>query len=1002
MMRPHFCRFRMACHGKFWYRIRPRKVRGARTYEEPLPGCTSGWRIAVIQFPPFRLDADNEQLWRNEHPVRLRRRVFAVLRYLAERPGQLVRTGELFAAVWPDTYVSQVVVKGCIAELRRALKDSPAQPRIIETVHGRGYRFIAARPDVTPPGIGPIFAPAPAPATSTVVGRETEIARLDSWLESARAGRRQMVFVHGEIGIGKTTLLEAFLAHCAATGSRIARGQCIEQYGPTEAFAPVLDALGRLCRQPGGEAAIAALRRHAPAWLLELTGLASLEERQTLRHEAVGIAPERMLRMISEALEAIAAAEPLILVLEDLHWSDHATVDFLSYLAHRDEPARLLIIGSYRPTALIIDDHPLRRAKADLQLRRRCVELGLDCLSAEATEAYVASRFPGTEFPASFSSWLYEQTEGNPLFLVNIVDYLIARAYLHVVDGQFRLRPGFEHVEVPDTLRQLVDQEIEGLPPEAQRILEAASVAGMEVSAAAVAAALSIDVEPVESWCHTLTRRGQFLRDFGTVAWPDGTLASRCRFIHSLYRDVVYRRIAPNQRQQFHRRIGTRLQSAYGAQAATLAAELAVHFEQGGDQERALHYLKQAADTAVRRSAHQEAVAALTKALALLPDHGGDAEQVQQELALQMQLASSLVAMNGNAHPQVKRTFTVARTLADQLGEAPQLLPTLWGLWAHHVETAEHPVALALAERSLQLAARGTDPLALARSHRAMAWSHFWSGNLREAREHSDRSLQLVDADTYAANVAIFGPDTGGLHAAWIAWYLGYPDQAKARALEGLDRARRLFYLRHEVEMVHELATETVRFCTHYGIAPWKATGTLLCAWALIEQGHAEAGLRDLAASSAALEKLGFSGGASLRTIGAEVEIATGQPVAAFATLQSMLASAEQACERVHIAELLRLMGEAQRRMIKRGPASRQQHTVREAEALFQRALKTARQQGARALELRAATSMARLWQEQGNIGAARRVLGDIFGWFSEGFDTPDLQHAAQLLRALG
>src|SRR5262245_35141693 len=304
-----------------------------------------------LRFVPFRLDLGAEQLWYGEEVRPLSRKAFAALRYLVVHAGQLVTKDALIAAVWDVPYVSDMALAACIREIRRAL-DAPAHaPQFVATVRGRGYRFLAAVTVETHPdtavgadreGTGRL--------PKLLVGREGEMAQLQQCWVQAQQGVRQVVFVTGEAGIGKTTLVDAFVAQATATAAVwLGRGQCVEQHGAGEAYLPLLEVLGRLGRALDGSRLIALLRQQAPSWLVHLPALVEEQEYESLQRRAGGVTRERMLRELAEAVEVLTADRPLILVLEDLHWSDVSTLDWLAYVARRREAARLLVLGTYRP-----------------------------------------------------------------------------------------------------------------------------------------------------------------------------------------------------------------------------------------------------------------------------------------------------------------------------------------------------------------------------------------------------------------------------------------------------------------------------------------------------------------------------------------------------------------------------------------------------------------------------------------------------------------------------
>src|SRR5262249_18554262 len=350
----------------------------------------------------------------------------------------------------------------------------------------------------------------------------------------------QIVFVTGEPGIGKTTLVEAFLAQMAADDKVwIARGQCIEHYGAGEAYLPILEALGRLCREPGGQRVRAILERNAPTWLIPLPALPTGNESEALQRKTAGATQQRMLREFAEALEVLTAEQPLVLVLEDLHWSDYSTLEVLFFLARRRERARLLVLGTYRPVEVLVREHPLKGVKQELQMHGQCQELALDFLREAHVAEYLTQRFVSPSPASVGEGWgedlspavlrglarlIHQRADGNPLFMVNVVDYVVAQRLLVEGAGRWALKGGLEAVAggVPENLQQLIERQIERLSPADQRVLEVASVAGGEFSAASVAAGLATEGEEVEERCMELTRRGLFLRGRGPGERPDG------------------------------------------------------------------------------------------------------------------------------------------------------------------------------------------------------------------------------------------------------------------------------------------------------------------------------------------------------------------------------------------------------------------------------------------------------------------------------------------------
>jgi len=617
-----------------------------------------------IVFPPFRLDLVDERLLRGDRPVPLAPRAFAVLRFLAERAGRLVTKDEILRAVWKGTHVQEAVLKVAVREIRRALADPATAPRFIETVHRRGYRFVAA---AGPPAGGA----GGEGRLATLVGRDLEMAALRGWLEQARAGERQVVFVSGEAGIGKTQVVRAFLETAGAhPGVWVAAGTCLERYGAGEAYRPILEALGRLARGPGRLDLPVILRRHAPTWLAQMPSLVDEGDRETLQHEILGATSERMVREMAEAIEALTERVVLVLLLEDLQWSDYSTLDLVTALGRRREPARLLILGTFREEEIDRSHHPLRAVKQELVMRRQCHELPLDPLPGEAVAQYLARRFAAAPVPGDLARAIHRRTVGNPLFMVNVVDHLEAR---NLVGAAARTARGLERalaeVEtgVPENLRRMIEKQVDRLTAAERAVCEAASVAGLDFSTLAVAAGLESDLARADEACEELARRGLLIRPTDVGRLPDGTVTARYAFRHPLYQSVLYQGVPLARRLRLHQRIGERGIAVYGDRAPEIAAELAVHFEQARDYRTAVSHLSRAAANAARRYANREAIDHLTRAFDLvgrLPD----AERGVRQMAILEQVGTVRRSM-GDARGAAE-DFAAMVALAREQGAA--------------------------------------------------------------------------------------------------------------------------------------------------------------------------------------------------------------------------------------------------------------------------------------------------------------------------------------------
>jgi predicted ATPase len=895
-------------------------------------------------------------------------------------------------------------------ELRQALGDDARKPRFIETVHRRGYRFIGHLPTVHPSA--PHAASAAPPPL--LVGRVQELDALQRGLATALTGVRQILFVTGEAGRGKTTLVDTFLAAVAEQGPLwIGRGQCLEHYGAGEAYLPVLEALERLCRGPGGMEIVEILRQQAPTWLAQMPGLVSPVEREGLQRRVLGTTQERMLRELAEALNVLTAARPLVLVLEDLHWSDYATLDALAVLARRREPARLLLLGTYRPPDALQQGHPLQTVQHELHMHGQCAELPLTLFPEAAVADYLAARFPDAQLPAGLAHLVHQRTEGNPLFMVQVVEDWVRRGWLAQVDRHWTLRVGLAAlaVTVPEGLRQMLEQYLDRLSPMEQQVLEVGSVAGITFSAAAVAAGLVHEVVQVEECCAGLARRRQWLEACGEHSWPDETVAGAYRFTHALYQEVAYTRLTAARRAQAHRRIGEREEVGYGPQAHERAAVLAVHFERGRDADRAIRYLQHAADNALGRFAYTNAITHLTKALALLVALPDTPERAQRELDVQLALGPAFMATKGLAAPAVEQTYTRARTLCAQIGKTPQVFSALRGLAVFYHNRGALPTARELREQCLRLAQQAAEPMHLLEAHIDLGITLSYLGEYAAARTHFEQGITRTDPLMQRVLRRSVVPGVVCLaHAARTLWCLGDPAQALQRSQEALALAQELahhhslayalhfatllHYLRRDTAAVQAEADVCLALATAQGFPLWEGAGLVYRGWALAMQGEWEVGLaqlrQGLAAAVALEQELSRP---SYLVLFAEAAGHVGQIEEGLCRLAEALTAFEATGRGDLLAEAYRLQGTLLLRQDVPDAA--------QAENCFQQALAIARRQQAKSWELRTATSLSRLWQQQGKQAEARALLTPIYGWFTEGFDTADLQEAKALLRNL-
>jgi DNA-binding winged helix-turn-helix (wHTH) protein/tetratricopeptide (TPR) repeat protein len=979
---------------------------------------------AQWHFGAFRLDPAHACLWRGDDVLVLPPKPFAVLHYLVTHPNRLVTKAELLAAVWPETAITDAAMRVAIGAVRKVLGDTAPTPRYIATVPHRGYRFLAPVTMANAAATLALSPPLPGVSSPLLVERETVLLQLQRALVDTQQGTRQMVFLTGEPGIGKTAVVETFIAQAATRPPLwVGHGQCVEHFGPGEAYLPILEILGDLCRGPGGARLVALLRQQAPTWVAQMPWLLTAVQRVQVHNELQGATRERMLREGAEVLETLTAEQPMVLVLEDLHWSDTATVDLLVLLARRRTPARLLVLGTYRPGDVLMYHHPLQTIMPDLQRYGAATEIPLAELSAAAVYIYLTARCPQHQFPSTLAAWLHQRTDGNPLFLVTLVEALVEQGVLYTHNGRWTLQGEVAAVagDVPESLRRLLVQQVTRLAQEAQRVLEGASAAGVEFAAAAVAAGLDTAAEVVEEHCEALVSQ-QLLRPLGITTWPNGIVATRYAFRHALYQQAVYARLGAGQRVRLHQRLAACLEAVYGEQTGEIAAELAEHFARGANAPKAVHYFHQAAAKATQRYAHREVTHLVTRALALLRQLPETPERAQHELDLHMTLGPALAAIKGHTAPEVQQTYSRAYMLCHQVPESPQLPQTLVGLWLFYSGCGDHATAQAMGRHLLRLAQRFDDPVALLYAHGTLGLTAFYLGDVVAERVHLEHGITLDERLTpyplALGSLCDFGV-VCRIGAAGALQQLGYPDQARQREEEALaltqrmaspyNRCNLLLFLalvhlfRREGRRAQQWVEEGLSLATARGFLLLAALGTIVLGATLTAQGQAQAGLAHIRQGLAACHTLGTK---QLQpwalAMLAESYARLRQPEAGLTVLAETSALMATTGDMFYAAEIARLQGELCLQAGSQAPdIGLDMSSTAAAERCFQHALKVAQSRQARWWELRAAVSLARLWQQQGKRAEAYKLLAPVYHWFTEGFDTTDLQEAKALLEAL-
>jgi predicted ATPase len=637
-------------------------------------------------------------------------------------------------------------------------------------------------------------------------------------------------------------------------------------------------------------------------------------------------------------------------------------------------------------------------------------------LSCQDIERYLALEFPEHRFPEGLATLIHDKTEGNPLFMVDLLRHLRDRQVLAREQGRWALaqsRPDLERA-LPESVRSMIERKIAQLGEEDRRLVVVASVQGYEFDAAVVAKVLALDAADVEERLEGLERVHTFVRLVREHEFPDRTLTLRYRFVHVLYQNALYASLRPTRRASLSAAVAQALQGYYGEQGAAVAAELALLLEAARDFPRAADFFLVAAQSAARLFAHQEAVVLARRGLELLQRLPDTPERARQELALQVALGPALIATKDWTAPEVERTYTRAQALCRQVGETPQLFPVLWGLWFYHLSRTEVHTGRNLGEQLLRLAQRAQDPALLLQAHHAVGPTYLLAGDAVTGQAYLEQGIALYDPQQHRAQAFLYGGHDPRVcclcHAAWNLWLLGYPAQALRRSREALALARELshpttlahaqlfssmlHHFRREAPESRALAEALVGIAAGQGLPTYRAVGSALRGWALAEEGHAEEGIAQIRQGLATwATSARFFWRINCLPLLAAAYGGGGKAQEGLAVLAEVLGTVEESGFRFCEPEMRRLQGEL---LLAHAPAEQA-----DAESCFRQAIASSRRQGAKSWELRAIMSLSRLYHQRGKKEEARQMLAEICGWFTEGFDTLDLREAKALLQAV-
>ncbi|HET8772749.1 MAG TPA: AAA family ATPase [Thermoanaerobaculia bacterium] len=965
---------------------------------------------AVYRFGRFELQPRERRLLSKGRPVPLPGKAFDLLVCLVSRAPRLVRKDELLTIVWPDTIVEETNLNYTISLIRKALLDGRGGQRCIETVPRQGYRFVGRLEAIDDTRASRRAVEQTTRPQLPLVQRESEIEALESALLRARSGQRQVVFITGEAGIGKTSLVERFLTDLRSKQPAIvARGQCVEHRGEAEAYMPVLEALGRLGRQADGHFVVEILDRYAPSWLVQMPGLIAPERLAALQQRLVGQTRERMLREIDEALVMATAVTPLVLVVEDLHWSDLSTIDLLARAARSNEPARLLIVGTYRSADALANSHPLHATVQELLLRGACQQIRLGPLSRSGVTAYLHDRF-GNAVPGDVIDLIHHRTEGSPLFVTALIESWRAAAFLVEQEGLWSWQSDAARhaLAVPESLRAFIEEQVRRLPRLDCEVLETAALVGAEISPVIVASALERPLDEIETVCLRLSRSGQFIRPAGTLEYPDGTVTDRYEFVHTFHIEVLDGLLPAGRRLRLHQRVALTLEALYGDRASDLAARLATHFLGARDARHAVKYLQLSAAQSLARSAPREAITRLEQAhqvLSRIPDID---ERREYELSIQSMLAQALTATRGFSDAAAEAAHRRAYELARNM-ETSRLFPIAFGLATVLELRGEYRESQALMEEHLPAQEAGGGYVAEARN--MLACSTYHQGAFDAALEHALKGVEHTPAGQHSTLTGGFGEHPGIGCYTWAAlslWFLGRPDHAleyARRAVALAESPGHLYSLasaRAQLAILHQLRREpadaerwsalTIELGERQGFPHRVAVGQVLHGWARGAQGNLTDALAELERGVEGATRIGMVlDRPYFLALRSELLAANRECDRALATIAEAQAEASRSRAYFYEAELWRLRGAVLAEAS--GSAGTQ-----EARDCFERAVETASRQGARILLLRAQVSRARSYAASRGAAEAVKALGAVYSSFAEGMDTVDLLDAARFL----
>jgi predicted ATPase len=843
-----------------------------------------------------------------------------------------------------------------------------------------------------------------------LVGREQEVALLLERWEQAKDGRGQVVIISGEPGIGKSRLIQVARERLAAEPHIRLEGRCSPYY-QNSALYPLIELVPRVLhwsREDSSEEKLEKLEETLAQCRLALPDVVPLFAPLLSlplpeRYPPLTLSPERQKQKTLEALLALllarAAQRPMLLIVEDLHWIDPSSLEFLGSLLDQAATAAILTLWAARP-----------EFRPPWASRSHLTHLTLSRLTRKQTETMVERVIGSKGLPAEVLTQIVSKTDGVPLFVEELTKMVVESGLLHEREGRYELVDSLPPLAIPATLQDSLMARLDRVSA-VKEVAQLGATIGRTFPLELLQAVSPIDEEALREALSRLVDT-ELLYQGG---FPPHTTYT---FKHVLIQETAYNSMLKSTRQQHHHRIARVLAQQFPETAEIHPELLAHHYTEADLRKQAIEYWQRAGGIALQRSAYAEAVGHFTTALKLLKTLPDTPERTQQELTLQMALGTSLVATKGLSAPEPEQAYARARELCQLVGDAPHLFPVLWGLCAAHIQQGKLRKAHQFGEQCLTSAQRTHDSALLLEAHTILGACLYFTGELASARAHLEQAIALYDPDQHRSHAFQYGFEPGvlcGFFMAKTLRLLGYPDQALQRSHEALTLAKELahpqslafalyaapvvHHSRREWHLIKECAEAEVALSTDQGFPLWLAWGIIFGGRALAEQGHGEEGIAQMRQGVTAFHAIQSR---LLRpyclALLAEAYGKVGQIEAGLAVLAEALAVVPENGEHHYEAELYRLKGELLLQSTVHSPKSK---VHEEAEECFRQALDIAYRQEAKSLDLRATMSLSRLRQRQGRSEEARQMLGESYSWFTEGFDTADLIEAKALLEEL-